>query len=59
MSFRQRLALFLIVTLIAVQSLTAISAYGIVRHNLIDQGKNELRAATAASCASSICCPRA
>jgi signal transduction histidine kinase len=46
MSFRQRLALFLIVTLIGVQGLTAILAYGVVRHNLIAQGEAELRAST-------------
>jgi signal transduction histidine kinase len=47
MSFRQRLALFLIVTLIGVQALTALLAYSVIRHNLVDQGTNELRAATA------------
>jgi signal transduction histidine kinase len=46
-NFRQRLALFLIVTLIGVQALTAVFAYGVVRHNLIAQGENELRASTA------------
>src|SRR4051812_44706814 len=47
MNFRQRLALFLIVTLIGVQALTALLAYSVIRHNLVDQGTNELRAATA------------
>ena len=44
MSFRQRLALFLIATLIAVQALTAIFVYGFVRGNLVQQGKRELTA---------------
>jgi signal transduction histidine kinase len=47
MNFRQRLALFLIVTLIGVQALTALLAYSVIRHNLVDQGTGELRAATA------------
>ncbi len=47
MSFRRRLALFLIVTLVSVQIITAISAYGFVRTNLIEQGKHELAATTA------------
>jgi len=44
MSFRQRLALFLIVTLIGVQALTAMFVFGFVRANLVDQGKRELAA---------------
>jgi len=48
MAFRNRLALFLIVTLIAVQGLTAVLVYGVLRDRLIDQGKQELRAATRA-----------
>lgn len=44
MSFRNRLALFLIATLIGVQVLTALFAYGIIRANLVEQGKRELRA---------------
>jgi signal transduction histidine kinase len=42
MSFRNRLALFLIVTLIAVQASTAIFAYAYLRHDLIERGKTEL-----------------
>ena len=48
MGFRNRLLLFLIVTLIAVQSMTAVVVYGVLRDRLIDQGKQELRAATRA-----------
>ena len=44
MSFRHRLALFLVVTLIAVQALTALFAYGIIRGNLVEQGKRQLTA---------------
>ena len=44
MSFRQRLALFLIATLIAVQALTAVFVYGFVRGNLVQQGRRELAA---------------
>jgi signal transduction histidine kinase len=47
MSFRQRLVLFLMATLIGVQVLTAMFVYGVVRRNLIEEGKREL-AATAA-----------
>ena len=46
LSFRQRLALLFIVTLVSVQALTAILAYGVVRSNLIEQGKRELAATT-------------
>jgi signal transduction histidine kinase len=44
MSFRHRLILFLIVTLIGVQALTTVIAYGIVRRNLVQQGERELSA---------------
>src|SRR5215467_13007054 len=44
MSFRNRLALFLIVTLVGVQALAAVLAYGIVRGNLVQQGRQELAA---------------
>jgi signal transduction histidine kinase len=47
MSFRHRLALFLIVTLIGVQALTAVLVFGFVRGNLIDQGERELAASAA------------
>ena len=47
MSFRNRLALFLVVTLIAVQTLTAVFAYGIIRSNLVEQGKRQLTATAA------------
>jgi signal transduction histidine kinase len=47
MSFRQRLVLFLMATLIGVQALTAMFVYGVVRRNLVEEGKREL-AATAA-----------
>ena len=42
MSFRYRLALFLVVTLVAVQALTAAFAYLYLRHNLVERGKHEL-----------------
>lgn len=42
MSFRYRLALFLIVTLVAVQALTAAFAYFYLRHNLVERTKREL-----------------
>jgi len=44
MSFRKRLALFLIVTLISVQALTALFAYGLIRSNLVEQAKTQLKA---------------
>src|SRR5258706_3022874 len=44
MSFTNRLALFLIATLVGVQILTALLAYGIVRSNLVQQGRQELAA---------------
>ena len=46
LSFRQRLALLFIVTLIVVQGLTALFAYGVVRSNLVEQGKSRLEATT-------------
>ena len=42
MSFRYRLALFLVVTLVAVQALTAAFAYLYLRHNLVERAKREL-----------------
>jgi signal transduction histidine kinase len=45
MSFRHRLALFLVVTLVAVQSVTAFLAYSYLRHDLVERGKRELTAA--------------
>jgi len=44
MSFRNRLAFFLVATLIGVQALTAVFAYNIIRSNLIEQGKRQLTA---------------
>jgi signal transduction histidine kinase len=46
MSFRYRLALFLVVTLAAVQLLTALVAYSYLRNSLVDQAKIELTTAT-------------
>ena len=46
LGFRQRLALLFIVTLISVQGLTALFAYGVVRANLVEQGKDRLEATT-------------
>ena len=46
LSFRQRLALLFILTLIAVQALTAVLAYSVVRSNLVEQGKSRLEATT-------------
>jgi len=48
MGFRQRLALFLVATLIGLQALTVILAYGVVHRNLIDRATRELEGATAA-----------
>jgi signal transduction histidine kinase len=45
-SFRHRLALFLVVTLAGVQILTAVVAYSFLRHSLVDKEKSELAAAT-------------
>ena len=47
MSFRKRLALFLIATLVGVQALTALLAYGVMRSNLVEQGRNQLTATAA------------
>ena len=44
MSFRKRLILFLIATLIGVQGFTAFFAYSVIRSNLVEQGKSQLRA---------------
>ena len=44
MGFRYRLALFLVVTLVAVQSLTAAVAYFYLRHNLVERAKHDLTA---------------
>lgn len=46
MSFRYRLALFLVVTLAAVQLLTAFVAYSYLRHSVVEKAKTELTAAT-------------
>jgi signal transduction histidine kinase len=46
MSFRHRLAAFLVITLIAVQLITAFFAYGVLRQNAIAEGKRELTAST-------------
>jgi signal transduction histidine kinase len=46
MSFRRRLALFLVVTLVAIQGLTAFFAYTYLRHDLLERGKQELATAT-------------
>lgn len=46
LSFRQRLAVLFIVTLIVVQGLTALFAYGVIRSNLVEQGKTRLEATT-------------
>ncbi len=43
MSFRKRLAFFLIATLIGVQALTALFTYDIIRSNLVEQGKRQLK----------------
>lgn len=44
MSFRKRLVLFLVGTLIGVQALTALFTYDIIRSNLVEQGKRQLAA---------------
>ncbi len=46
MGFRHRLALFLVVTLAAVQILTALVAYTYLRHSLVEKAKADLSAAT-------------
>ena len=44
MSFRKRLALFLIATLVVLQGVTALFAYGVIRSKLVEQAKAELQA---------------
>src|SRR5262245_293897 len=44
MGFRNRLVLFLVATLIGVQALTLISAYGVVRPDLTQHGRADLAA---------------
>ncbi len=46
MNFRNRLMLFLVVTLVAVQVFTGLVVYNVIRNHVIDQGKTELKAAT-------------
>lgn len=46
MSFRNRLALFLMVILIGVQVATGLFAYAYLRHTIVEQGKRELASAT-------------
>ncbi len=46
MGFRQRLVLFLVVTLVGVQVLTAYAAYSFLRSTLVERSKDELVAAT-------------
>ncbi len=48
MNFRYRLALFLVITLVAVQGLSALFAYLYLRQSIVDQGKHELADATVA-----------
>ncbi|GAB1594947.1 putative bifunctional diguanylate cyclase/phosphodiesterase [Lysobacter claricitrinus] len=48
MTFRTRLALFLVAILIAVQALTAGLVYGVTRHALIDEGRRQLDVASGA-----------
>ncbi|HXI99721.1 MAG TPA: ATP-binding protein [Micropepsaceae bacterium] len=43
MSFRKRLGFFLVATLIVVQALTAVVAYGVIRANLVEQAKSQLK----------------
>ena len=47
MNFRKRLILFLIATLIGVQALTALLAYGVIRSKLVEQGRSQLTATAA------------
>jgi signal transduction histidine kinase len=47
MTFRRRLALFLIVTLVGVQVLSAAIGYAFLRHSLVEKGKRELTAEAA------------
>src|SRR4051812_47678004 len=44
MNFRKRLALFLVVTLVVLQGVTALLAYGVIRSNLVEQAKGQLQA---------------
>jgi len=46
MSFRNRLAVFLVAILVSVQAATAIFAYAYLRHTIVEQGKRELASAT-------------
>jgi signal transduction histidine kinase len=46
MSFRNRLALFLLVTLILVQGFTGFIVYTVVRNHGIEEGKHQLKAAS-------------
>ena len=46
MGFRQRLVLFLVVTLVSVQALTALAAYSFLSSTLVERAKTELVAAT-------------
>ena len=48
MNFRNRLALFLIATLIVVQALTAVFTFGTIRNSLVESGKKQLSTATTA-----------
>jgi len=48
MSFRARLALFFVATLIAVQALTAVLVYQVTRHELIREGQRQLGVAATA-----------
>ena len=47
MTFRKRLILFLIASLIGVQALTALLAYGVIRSQLVEQGRSQLTATAA------------
>ncbi|HSZ74609.1 MAG TPA: cache domain-containing protein, partial [Rhizomicrobium sp.] len=47
MSFRRRLALFVIVTLATVQALTAVLGYGFLRSGLVQKGEREMVAESA------------
>ena len=42
MSFRNRLALFLMATLVCVQAATAVFAYAFLRGQIVERGKREL-----------------
>ncbi len=46
MSFRKRLALFLVAMLVIVQALTAVFTYGTIRSNLVERAKIQLATAT-------------